>query len=319
MPEIVATLAGSAAALAAVSLPLGAWSAHARRQIERSYPPIGRFVDVPGARLHYLERGTGPEIVLLHGASTNLRDFMPTLVEPLAEDHRVVVFDRPGYGYSTRPRGPWLDPARQAALLHHALSALGVSRPVLVGHSWAASLVLAYALAYPVDVAGLVTLSGATHPWRGGVSLMRNLAMLPAIGPWLAATVVWPLGRTLVEAGIRGALQPHVPAETYRRQTAIDLQLRANQFLADAHDVGRLSPFLAVQARRYPEIDVPLCVITGTRDAVVSPRLHSHSLHEQLPKSRLVVIDGAGHAPHHSHAEDVITEIRALARAARDG
>lgn len=318
MPEILTALVGLAAVLGMTGVALGLWSARARRDIERDFPPLGAFVDLAGARLHYVERGRGPVIVLLHGASTNLRDFFPTLLDPLAEDHRVIAFDRPGYGYSTRPRGPWLDPAQQAALLYEALGKLGVSRPVLVGHSWSASLVLAYALAHPRDVAGIVTLAGATYPWRGGVSLMRSLAMMPGLGRCLAHAILWPFGRTMVDGGILGAIHPHVPAPTYRAQTAIDLQLRPGQFLCDAHDVGRLSRYLSAQCQRYHEIDVPLCVITGTRDAVVSPRLHSHALHGALPKSRLVVIDGAGHAPHHSHAEDVVAEIRALARAARD-
>ena len=314
MAGIVTALAGASAAVALSSVPLGLWTASARREIERRHPPIGAFVDVDGARLHYVERGDGPAVVLSHGASTNLRDFVPTLLEPLARSFRVILFDRPGYGYSTRPSGAWPSPVRQATLLRSALGTLGVSRPLLVGHSWSGALVLAYALAFPGEAAGLVAIAPASHPWPGGVSLMRTLAMAPGLGPWLANTVVWPLGRRMVDAGIRGAVHPFVPPSSYRSETAIDLQLRPSQFLADANDVGRLAGFLREQSARYGEIETATCIVTGTDDTVLSPRRHAHALHAALQRSRLVVIDGAGHAPHHSHPERVAHEIESLAR-----
>lgn len=97
-------LAGSAAALAA----LGAAVLYNRQKAgaaERKTPPIGRFLDVDGVRLHYIERGQGEPVVLIHGNGTMIQDFAVSgLVDRLASRHRVIVFDRPGYGYSSRPR-----------------------------------------------------------------------------------------------------------------------------------------------------------------------------------------------------------------------
>jgi pimeloyl-ACP methyl ester carboxylesterase len=286
-----------------------------RREIERKFPPLGSFVEVDGVRLHHVDRGEGPPVVLMHGASVTLRDFTSSIVDPLARRHRVLAFDRPGYGYSERPPGAWPTPAVQARYLHGALAKLGVERPVLVGHSWAGSLVTAYALAFPDDVRGVLVLSGATHPWRGGVALYRTLAGVPVLGPLFAHTLLQPAGARMADAAIASVLDPLPVPQQYRTNAGIELLFRPGQFLADAQDVRELSAFLAVQSRSYDRIRVPLTIVTGTRDAIVSPRLHSRALHRQVPHSRLIELENAGHAPHHSFPAEVIREIEALTEA----
>src|SRR4051812_40267633 len=71
---------------------------------ERSHPPEGKFIEVDGVRLHYLERGSGPALVLLHGNGVMAQDFqLSGLIDKLAQTHYVIAFDRPGFGYSDRP------------------------------------------------------------------------------------------------------------------------------------------------------------------------------------------------------------------------
>jgi pimeloyl-ACP methyl ester carboxylesterase len=308
----------------ALGLGLAAWVAgvalwlYARRgwrRAERACPPLGEFVTVDGVRLHYVDRGRGPAVVLVHGASGNLRDMTLALLDRLAEQHRVLALDRPGYGYSERPRGAWPDPAVQARYLRQALVALGVEQPVLVGHSWAGSLVLAYALAWPNEVRGVVAISPASHPWPGGVAAYRVLAQLPFVGTLLAHTLLWPLGQRSADAALRSTFEPDPLPPRYRSESGLDLLFRPVQFRCDAQDVGRLSRFLATQSARYAELVPPLTIVTGTVDPVVNPRRHAHALHAQVPGSRLIVLDGAGHAPHHAHADAVVAEVSALARA----
>ncbi len=319
LPTLLAASSLPLLSLGAAGLAWSAWvSARARRRIEAESPPIGSFVDTPTGRLHYVERGSGPAVVLLHGASVNLRDLSLPLLEPLAASHRVLVFDRPGYGYSTRPAGRWMNPARQARYIREGLQLLGVERPILVGHSWAASLVLAYALEFPDEVAGVVTISGATHPWPGGVALYRSLGATPWIGPLLASTLLWPLGSRMADRAVEFTLAPDPAPPAYREQAGIDLLFRPKQFVCDAQDVVGLCEFVREQSARYPELRVPLRIITGTIDKVVSPRIHSHSLHEQVPGSDLVVLEGAGHAPHHRHTRAIVDVIESLSRSAPD-
>jgi hypothetical protein len=97
-------LIGSAAALGITAL----YSAAKAREAEDRYAPIGRFITVNGVRLHYIERGEGEPLVLIHGNGTMAEDFLVSgIVDELAERYRVIIIDRPGYGYSERPRALW--------------------------------------------------------------------------------------------------------------------------------------------------------------------------------------------------------------------
>ena len=96
-------LAATAAALAAAAL----YNSYHTRQVERRHPPTGRFIEVDGLRLHYLEQGVGTPVVLIHGNVVTAEDWILSgvLDQVAAQGHRVIAFDRPGYGYSDRPRG----------------------------------------------------------------------------------------------------------------------------------------------------------------------------------------------------------------------
>jgi hypothetical protein len=162
---VVPALLGSAAALAAAA----GHTARKTRQAERKYPPIGRFLDVDGVRLHYIERGRGEPLVLIHGNGTLIQDFTVNgLVARLSERYRVIVIERPGYGYSTRPRALWT-PRAHATLFEHALAQLGIEHAIVLGHSWGTMVAVSMALQAPDLVRSLVLLSGYYFPQRGSM------------------------------------------------------------------------------------------------------------------------------------------------------
>src|SRR4051812_32892571 len=131
------------------------------RRTERRHPPLGSFMVVDGVRLHYSDRGEGAPVVLIHGNGVSGADWDTSGVAALLlRDHRVIIFDRPGFGYSDRPRGRVWTADRQAELLYKALRQLGVARPTVVGHSWGAIVALALAARHQAELAGLVLLSG---------------------------------------------------------------------------------------------------------------------------------------------------------------
>ena len=129
------------------------------RGAERRYPARGAFIEVDGTRLHYIEKGTGSPVVLLHGNQAMADDFQISGVFDLvAEKHRVIAFDRPGFGHSERPRETVWTPSAQADLIHKALVKLDVRTPVIVGHSWGTLVALAYAIEHPADIGALLLL-----------------------------------------------------------------------------------------------------------------------------------------------------------------
>ena len=170
MPAIATLLAGLlAGVLIAVTLlliALAALSRAAARRAEATVPAVGRFVEVPGARLHFVEAGETrdgrPPIVMLHGLAAQLHNFRYALVDDLASDTRVIAFDRPGSGYSTREPGRATTLEQQADAVAAAMDALGLPRALLVGHSLGGALSLAVALRHPQKVSGLALLAPLT-------------------------------------------------------------------------------------------------------------------------------------------------------------
>ena len=284
---------------------LAVYSAWGVRQIEARYPPAGRFIEVDGLRLHYVDQGRGTPLVLIHGASSTLLEFNDNLLARLSRDHRVIAFDRPGFGYSERPTDSWPDPARQAALFHKALTELGIERSVIVGHSWSGSVALAYALDYPQQTAGAVLLAGVTHPWGGEVYWTFDLAQMPVIGTLFAHTIVYPVGRLLLQDVAAKVFAPDPMGPEHITRTGATLALRPNTFLANAEDCGRLSDFLIDQSQRYPAMQTPLLLITGDSDAIVPADHHTDKLAKQAADVQLEVFENTGHALHHTHAEAV--------------
>ena len=105
------------------------------RRAEKAHRPLGKILRVRGRAVHVVERGAGPCVVLLHGNGSMVEDFASTgLIDRLAENHRVLAFDRPGFGESDRDGGTWT-PEREADLLAEVMQTLGVQTSVVVGHS----------------------------------------------------------------------------------------------------------------------------------------------------------------------------------------
>jgi pimeloyl-ACP methyl ester carboxylesterase len=120
---------------------------------------------------------------------------------------RVLAFDRPGFGHSTRPRARLWTPTAQAQLLASALARLGVRQPVIVAHSWGTLVALALALEYPRDITGLVLLSGYYFPTIRSDALMSAPAAVPLLGDILDYTIMpsltqrLPVGAPCLEGG----------------------------------------------------------------------------------------------------------------------
>ncbi len=282
-------------------------------RLEQRYPPVGEPVRLYGLKLHYAQAGSGPVVVLLHGSSTNLRDFTASIFDPLSRHCRVVAFDRPGHGYSTYPLKSWMNPREQAEAVRNALLKLGIERAVWLGHSWAGSVVMAGLLDFPDEVTGGVLLGGAAYPWEGGVDWINHIIDTPVAGPLFKQTLLVPAGKLLMNKQISAAFVPNGPPPDYRTRTAIDLVLRPSQFTINGRDVRLLSDFLVEQSKRYQEIQQPLLMIHGESDDIVPAWNHADRLVKLLPQAELVEIPATGHAPHHVRTEDVARRIARFA------
>jgi pimeloyl-ACP methyl ester carboxylesterase len=285
--------------------------------VQRAHPAPGVMVEVAGASLHVVELGprdaAGPAIVMLHGASSNLEAMRRPLGERLAKNHRLILIDRPGHGWSSRARLQDSTPEIQGRMIAEALTRLGIGEAIFVVHSWAGALGLRMALDYPDRVAGLVVLTPVAYPWPGGVGRYNKIVAMPVIGPLLAYTVTLPLGALLVEPGARVVFAPQPMPENYVGDTATMLLLRPREFLANAHDLVTLKAAVAEQAPRYAEIKAPITIISGDgSDKTVSTHIHSQPLAATVPNAKLIVLPGVGHMVQNAAPDRVISEIEAM-------
>jgi pimeloyl-ACP methyl ester carboxylesterase len=283
------------------------------KQAEAENPPRGRFVTVDGVRLHYIERGQGPTLVLIHGNGVPGADFEASgLLDRAAEHYRVIVFDRPGFGYSERPRSRIWTPQAQARLLHHALQEIGVDGAIVVGHSLGALIALSMGLDVPGFVRGLVLLSGYYYPsLRPDVPLFAPPA-LPLIGDLMRYTVSPLTSRMLWRPLTKQMFAPRPVPDSFR-QLPVWMMLRPKQVRASAADNTLMVPAALALAKRYPELTVPVAIIAGTQDRVVDPGHNAERLHERVEGSALKLQPGVGHMTHYAHPEQVMEAIEEIA------
>ncbi len=277
--------------------------------VQRAHPAPGAMVEVAGASLHVVELGprdaAGPPIVMLHGASSNLEAMRRPLGEALAKNHRVILIDRPGHGWSTRARLDYSTPEIQGRMIDEALAKLGIGKAILVVHSWAGALGARMALDYPERVAGLVMLAPVAYPWPGGVGRYNKIVAMPVIGQLLAYLLVAP--------GARGVFFPQTMPDGYISDTATMLLLRPREFLANAHDLAALKAAVAEQAPRYAGIKAPVTIISGDgADKTVSTRIHSQPLAATAPNAKLIVLPGVGHMVQNAAPDLMMSEIEAM-------
>jgi pimeloyl-ACP methyl ester carboxylesterase len=290
----------------------------ARREAEaaRRYPPTGRFVTVSGKRVHLQTEGRGQDVVLIHGASGNLRDFTFRLMPQLARRYRVTAFDRPGLGWSDDLGEDGVSPFAQAAALRAAATEAGIRRPVVVGQSYGGAVAMAWALSDPAGTAAVVSIAGATMPWPGGLGPFYAI-----LGSDLGAATVVPLITAFTsdrraEAAVRGIFAPEPVPEGYLDHVGAGLTLRRESLVANARQVNGLKPYLQAMSEAYPRLRLPVEAVHGDADRIVPLRIHSEPLVRLLPDARLTVLAGAGHMPHQTRTDAVIAAVdRAAARA----
>ena len=269
---------------------------------------------VNGTRLHHIVQGAGRPVVFIHGNPGSVQDWM-AVFSPLASRHKVIAFDRPGHGRSQRPKHGDATVEVQAQLLHDALAQLRVDRPILVGHSWGAALALVYAINYPNDVAGVVLVAPAAYESHDG-SFVTGLPSVPVIGD-AANYVLTPLiGASVVRGELKKAFSPDPVPKNYLK-SVLSEWTKTSKVRAYALDEDFYNPSVKKFSPRYAEIAVPISIITGDADLIVSEKENAGRLHEVLPKSRLIVLPKTGHQIPFTHPQSVIDEIERVQRLSR--
>jgi len=283
------------------------------KNAENDNPPAGQFLEVNGVRLHYVERGSGAPLVLLHGNGSMIQDFESSgLIDLAAKNYRVIVFDRPGFGHSDRPRNVVWTPAAQAELINSALHRLGVSHAIFLGHSWGASVAVALALKYPTLVQGLVLASGYYYPTLRPDVVALSAPAVPLVGDVLGHTlspivsrVMWPL----LMAKIFGPRSVPKKFEGFPKEMA----LRPSQIRASAAESALMIPDAFHYRDEYTNLKMPVVIVAGDEDRLVDIDAQSTRLHRDVPQSRFHRVPGTGHMIHQTATGVVMSAINEAA------
>jgi pimeloyl-ACP methyl ester carboxylesterase len=312
-----ARLASSLPARAPLALGIGAALAacaayvqYRKVQVEREHPPSGSFIEVDGVRLHYIDRGQGQTVVLLHGNGTLADEFdISTVLGMAAAKYRVIAFDRPGYGYSERPRDRIWSPHAQAELLYQALQQLGVEKPVIVAHSWGSMVAAALGQSHPDYPASMLLMSGYYYPTvRPGVPMMVGPA-IPVLGDLMAYTISPLVGRLTWPPFIRKLFAPAATPARFKKRFPVWMSLRPISLRAAAGETALMIPTALELSRHHDRLTMPLILMAGADDLHVLPRLQTERLHKELPHSRLILSPGVGHMIQHTVPEQVMSAI----------
>jgi hypothetical protein len=265
------------------------------RRVEAVLPPLGQFVDVPGARLHVVDRGRGPTVLLIHGLAGQMGHFTYGVVDQLASDCRVIAVDRPGSGYSVRAPGAGANLNAQADAMAALISAMKLEKVLVVGHSLGGGVALALAQRHPELVCGLALLAPLTHvtekisPAFKGLMLTHNWSQ-----QLMAWTLAVPLTISMGQEILTLAFGPEAVPADYATRAAGLLSARPCQFIAACQDLAAMEEDLPGMVAAYAHMRLPVSVLYGRGDRILSPIEQGQALVNALPGVQLTLIEG-GH------------------------
>ncbi|MGH1424076.1 MAG: alpha/beta fold hydrolase [Pseudooceanicola sp.] len=281
--------------VAVILLGLVVYSWFKKWQAERTVPARGAFVEISTGKMHYLTRGTGPDILMIHGLGGQMGNFDCGLMDDLCRDHRVTIIDRPGMGYSERPFGTPTNVLAQTAQIEEFVEKLGLERPLVVGHSLGGAMSLGMALRGRTTLRGLALLAPYTLPIEDAPEAFEGLAFK---WDWLRRFMGWtfaiPTMISRPEPVRELIFGPEDIPPGYYVQGGGMLSLRPGHFIETSRDLARADEDIAAMVRQYHKLTVPIRILYGTQDRILDHEYHGVSLVSRYPQMGLELIDG-GH------------------------
>jgi len=281
--------------IALVILAPVAFTFFTARRVTKGFPPEGKFIDVGADRVHYIDRGTGPAIVFVHGLCGNLRNFAYLDLKRLAQSHRVIVIDRPGAGRSVRGADSPANIYAQARMVAQCIEKLGLDKPVLVGHSLGGAIALAVGLNHPQAIRRLALIAPLTHAESTPPGAFKGL-VLPS--PFARRLVSWTLAIPMSIINSRKAVAAVFAPESMPKDFPFKggglLGLRPHVFYAASSDLVSAPEDLPDMERRYASMTVPVDVLYGRGDRILNVKRQGEALKQKLDRANLRIIEG-GH------------------------
>jgi pimeloyl-ACP methyl ester carboxylesterase len=287
--------------------------------VEKKLPPRGRFIDVDGARIHYLDEGSGPTLLLIHGLGGQMHNFTHSLLDKLRHDFRVVILDRPGSGYSTRAAKASATISAQARIISRFGQELKLARPLVVGHSLGGAIALALALNHPKQVAGLALLAPVTHrPERIPPPFDGLVIASPLLRRLIAWTLATPLSIANSARTLATLFGPEPVAPDFAVRGGGLLSLRPCSFIGASADLMGSHDELGEMPARYKDLTVPVGILYGSDDRILDPAAQGKGLAAKVEGADFELIEGRGHMIPITSADRAASFVVRMARRAAE-
>ncbi len=249
-------------------------------------PEDATFAKVNDTRVHYIDVGQGPPVVLVHGFAASLDTWKP-IIPVLAKHHRVIALDLKGFGWSGRPSGDY-SPEAEADLVWSLLDQRGVGRAAIVAHSWGSSVALAMALEHPDRVERIALYDAWVYEEQ-----------LPSFFVWARAGGI---GEVMFDLFYKERPADKIALAFYNKDYVTEALVEHTRAMQDrpgttaaALAAVRGQRYLKVQ-KRYKTIDKPVLLLWGRDDKVATLDIGERLAHE-LPDAKLIVYPHCGHFP----------------------
>lgn len=267
-----------------------------RDRWRKLYPFQSHFLDLEGARYHYVDEGRGEPVVMVHGNPT-WSFYYRRLIGDLRENYRVIAPDHVGCGLSDKPQRYDYTLARHIANLEALLERLGLKKITLVVHDWGGPIGMGYAVRHPDRVARLVIFNTVAF-WSPEIPWFLRLCRLPLFGAvavrglnlfaGVAAVVACRHRERMTEEVKAGYLSPY---NSYANRVAI---LRFVQDIPVHAGHPTFSALQAIENGLAQFRGRPMIIMWGGRDPVFT-KLLLKSWRERFPAALVKEIDDAGH------------------------
>src|SRR4051794_6187632 len=263
-------------------------------------------MDLHGHRVDYRVAGQGPPVVLIHGMVNSSRHWEQVALR-LADRYTVIAPDLIGHGDSATPRGDYSLGAH-AAVIRDVLSAIGVERATIVGHSLGGGVAMQFFWQFPQRTERLVLVSSGglgqeVSPLLRTVSLPGAAKALSGLAPRRALDARGAAGGRLKKQGVyvRAVVRALRPLERPGAREAFLQTLRA---VIDRHGQR-----VSARDRLYLLETMPTMIVWGGRDRTI-PIEHGRAAHAAIGHSRFETLDRAAHFPHLEDPEGLAAVLR---------
>lgn len=274
------------------------------------FPFESHFIDVDGHDLHYVDEGSGPTLLLLHGNPT-WSFLWRDVISALSEEYRCVALDFPGFGLSTAKPGYRHLPEQHAAVLAGFIDALELSAVTLVGQDWGGVIGLAAAQSRPAVFDRLVLANTWAWPVNG---VLHFEAFGHIMGNPLTRLLVRQLNllvNAFIPVGHRRRTPSAAEMEHYRR--ALDTPARRQACAVLPGRVLASRNFFAEVESGLPDLSgLPTLILWGDADIAFRPQ-ERERLEREFPNHQTVIVEGAGLYVESDAPQEFVAAIRAWA------